>query len=364
MGKRWNENQHRVADEGRGCGVWGGVKGEGIMENSFYVLAESKINVTRLHISTWDLLREDALIEFGVELEKTHDNDIALYLITPSLEFSKTIRSLHYELSDQTNSRFIFNDTIKSVSPFNKSDNRDGAIVSFDGRGELSILAAEHEFDGVALKIAMQLPERCTERIYIRFLLEIERKTLAILKHGIARSSYIYDIKINEKRNLSDVVHKYITKNKLYFCNIKQCFCFHIIPDNFEISFVDNSKVKAVRKLESAFSKYLETVKSLKKDRYIIVFNKDESKEGEEKTYSFFSVFNEEIIGTSQVIVAVTISILCNLLFAIGNFRVVRSDNISWFKQVPVEYYCGLIVLVIGVIYIFFNKRLKNESTT
>jgi len=329
------------------------------MENSFYVLAESKMVVTRLHISTWDLLKENAIIEFGVELERTDDDKIILYLITPSLHFCKSIKSLHCELSDQTNSRFIFNDTIKSVSSFNKSDNRDGAIVSFDERGELSILATEHEFDGVALKITTQLPERCTKRVYIRLLLETECKTLAILKPGIAKSSYIYDIKVNEKRNLSDTVHSYITKNKLKFCNIKQCFCFHILPDDFEISFVDNSKVKTVRKLESAFSKYLESVKSLKKNKYMIIFNKDESKNDEEKTYSFFSVFNREVIGTSQVIVAVTISILCNLLFAIGNFRVVRSDNISWFKQLPYEYFFGVIMLIIGIIYVFFNKKVR-----
>jgi len=329
------------------------------MENSFYVLAESRITVTRLHISTWDLLKENALLEFGVELEKTDDDKIMLYLITPSLNFCKDIKSLHCELSDQTNSRFIFNDTIKSVSPFNKSDNRNGAIISFDGRGELSILAAEYEFDGVALKITAQLPENCTKRIYIRFLIETECKTLAVLKSGIAKLSYIYDIKVNEKRNLSDTIHTYITKNKLSFCNIKQCFCFHILPDDFEISFVDNSKIRTIRKLESAFSKYLETVKSLKEDKYIIIFNKDESKNDEEKTYSFFSVFNKEIIGTSQVIIAVTINILCNLLFAIGNFRAVKPNNISWLKLMPIEYYCGLIIPIVAIIYIFLIKRFK-----
>ena len=141
--------------------------------------------------------------------------------------------------------------------------------------------------------------------------------------------------------------------------NVENVFCLHAIPDNFVFSFVDSSKLKNIRKLESsAFMEYLPEIKGIRKDCYNIMFLKESGKE----SYSFFSICTEETIGSKQIALAVGANILCSLLFALSSLRFVKDSTIEWYKQIPWEYWGALIILFILCIYLFipfWKKVLK-----
>lgn len=123
---------------------------------------------------------------------------------------------------------------------------------------------------------------------------------------------HIYDLKINETRNLPDDIYDLKSNEGLHICPIRNLFCLHSVPDDFDISFVDSSKLKNIRKLETeAFKRYLQNVKDIGKDCYNIIFLKDCNKD----SYSLFTICSEETIGTKQISLAIASNILCSLLF-------------------------------------------------
>ena len=82
-------------------------------------------------------------------------------------------------------------------------------------------------------------------------------------------------------------------------------FCLHAVPDNFVFSFVDSSKLKNIRKLESiAFQRYLPEIEGISKDCYNIMFLKDDNSDGKE-SYSLFTICTEETIGSKQIAFAI-----------------------------------------------------------
>ena len=195
--------------------------------------------------------------------------------------------------------------------------------------------------------------------MYFRVLIKLGNYTIAIKKSGIAQTTFIYDFKINETRNLPQNVYDLKKDRGLEICNVKNVFCLHAIPDNFVFSFVDSSKLKNIRKLESsAFMQYLPEIKGIRKDCYNIMFLKESGKE----SYSFFSICTEETIGSKQIALAVGANILCSLLFALSSLHFVKDSTIEWYKQIPWEYWGALSILFILCIYLFipfWKKILK-----
>lgn len=189
--------------------------------------------------------------------------------------------------------------------------------------------------------------------------------TLARVKKGITKTDYIFDFKLNERRNIPDNAYD-IIKNEYRFCEIKSSFCFHIIPNSYNISYVDQNKLRNIRELEvEAFKQYLpDELASMKEGRYIIVFNKNQDSDA----YSFFSIFTKETIGTKQMAFAIMANILCSLLFAIASFRYSVNEGVFFWKYLPAEYWIALGILVILVLSLFspykqikklFNKSIK-----
>lgn len=306
------------------------------MENSFFILSDKVLTIERFHICTWDFKDRKSFIELGFEIDNSKPlNDISLTFTAPFLKDIKeeNVICLSTRLKDRENSRFIFNDTIRNSTPLtidNRPDDRLGTILDFEVRGSLTILPIKskviNQTNG-ALCLRIKVPLGASDKIYFRILIELPFQTIAITKENLSKSMYLFDFKINEQRNMPDEVFTVMEQENLYRCKIENCFCLHIIPDTFEISFVDDKKLRNIRELEySAFIKYLpEKVKGLKKEEHIIIFCKSSS----EDSYTFFSTFNKEILGTEQIIFTLAANIFCSLLLFIATSEQYSICNLS-----------------------------------
>ena len=196
------------------------------------------------------------------------------------------------------------------------------------------------------VKLSIRKPEGNYGHIYMRILIKINRKTIAETVRSITKRTYVYDIKVNEARNIPDDVFTYKQENNLTLLKINKTFCLHCVPSDYEIGFADSVKLKNVRKLEmDAFCNYLPMLKKMS-GGYNIVFLKDENVNGN----SFFTTFSKEYIGNKQLLIALVTNLVCNLLFAIASFRSIIGENDVWYKKMPLEWYISLAVIIICVL--------------
>lgn len=327
------------------------------MDNAYYILAEKQIEIERLHICTWEFPSESSYIEFGVEFssENFSGKTLTLLLAAPFIKTNSSVTCLLKNLSDRANGRFIFNDVVCGIDNVG-DDSRDGSILKFERREKLTVLPCAIDIQDGIITFVVNKPNRYEGNLYFRVLIKLEDSSVAIKKSGIAQTTYIYDFKINETRNLPQEIYDLKKNNRLKICKVNNVFCLHAIPDNFAFSFVDTSKLKNIRKLEtSAFQQYLPEIKDISKDCYNIMFLKDSEKE----SYSLFSICNEETIGSKQIALAIGANILCSLLFAFSTLRFVKDPAIEWYKQIPWEYWGAFAILIILCIYLF--TPLKNK---
>lgn len=334
------------------------------MDNSFFVLCagiggeKKTIKISRLQICTWNLLHGNTFFELGIEIAPgiiPEGQNCTIDFIAPWLMNTSKIISMHERFADNSNCRFIFNETVKSSSPI-AGDNRNGTQIVFTTNTRIiTILPVVHNIlNNRVLQLSFVNKAPKDSSPYIRVLIEIKQKTLAAIKKGIAKCNYIFDFKINERRNLPDFVLDTINADGLIYCDIERFFCLHVVPDSCDISFIDSQKLKNIRSLElSAFGRYLASIYKIEIRDYIITFSKDEQKE----SYSLFSVFTQEIIGTFQIILAIITNIVCSLLFAIGSLRVIRDPNMAWYKQIPCEYWIALSCVILLTLYVIIHRN-------
>lgn len=333
------------------------------MENSYFILSDrSEVRIERFHICTWDLKKDNAFVEFGVELCNSSAlksiDKIDFYLSIPFLDENCEVTCLSKNLLNSENSKFIFNDTISRTENINGADQEDGVSVIFANRGGLSIIPIEHKEDleNKIIVFSLKVPKNNLYNLYTRILVKTNYRTLAINNKEITKSVYTYDIKLNEQRNLPLDINKVKRQNKLNFCEVSSCFCFHIYPNDYSISFVNEKKLKNIRKLEvSAFKQYLPNIKSLNDDRYLILFNKSESS----SSYTFYTVFAKEIIGYKQILMAVGANILCSLLFAEASIRQLTNFQEPYICRIPWEYWASLGILATLVILLFLPDKIR-----
>ena len=325
------------------------------MDNSFFILSDQQVVISRFHICTWDIENTNSFIEIGIEFKPINEGEFNFRFAAPLVGLNSEVKCLADNLCiDTNNSKFIFNDNIESLKPID-GDTRNGAILTFGKRDKLAIIPIEpfninSQIVGFKVKTPIQ---EFGHTYYIRFSIRINCSTLSTVKRGIAKTSLIYDIKLNEKRNLPNDVHNLI-KNNYHLCKVENCFCFHVIPNDLNISYVDK-KLKNIRELEvKAFKNYLPVeLEKMKENRYIIIFNKASN----EESYSFFSVFTKEIIGTNQILLAIGTNILCSLLFANATFRSAYNPDISIWKQIPIEFWLAFSILIIVGVSLFYPVR-------
>lgn len=352
------------------------------MINSFFVFGKGDIKIERFHLCTWDLSSCNSFIELGFEIQRPEnenkiDERVELTITSPLLQriqSSRDIVCLAKRLIQSNNCKFIFNDSIKSWSEI-KEDSRNGVNLTFVEKGKLTILPIEIEelnTEKGYLSLSVDIPKSSHKAIYFRILIKTQVKTIALVKKNITSSTYIYDIRVNEQRNLSDQMYDIVKRKHLEKCNIKTFFCFHIVPNTFEISFVDDEKLNSVRMLETdLFSRYLsdEIEQNIENKKYIILFNKKDPEEypNKPKGCSFFSILKKESIGTDQIILAIGTNIACSLLFA---FAVFRKENgyfqeelvsAKWYEKLPFEYWLVFVILLGLLLYLIPIRKFLSK---
>lgn len=327
------------------------------MDNSYYIFAKEQIEIKRLHICTWEFSNSPSYIEYGMEFSYNSfkEDSLELYLAIPFIKKSDKILCLLKNLSNKANSRFIFNDVVNGNDNVGE-DERDGSILKFENRESLTILPCEATTDDGLIVFNIKKPRKHEGNLYFRVLVKLEKNTIANRKCGIAQTSYIYDFKINETRNLPDRIYELKKEKCLEICKVSNLFCLHAVPYNFAFNYIDSSKLKNIRKLETeAFKRYLPDIKSISKDCYNIMFLKDFNKD----SYSLFTICTEETIGVKQIALAIGVNVLCSLLFAFSSLRFIKDPTKEWYCQIPWEYCGALVILILLCIYIFTPLKKK-----
>ncbi|MEQ6121373.1 hypothetical protein [Reichenbachiella sp. MALMAid0571] len=332
------------------------------MDNSFFLRSHSKsIEIKRFHICTWEFNNNTSLVEFGIEVKssslKDHD-ELTLELYIPWFEKGCVTKDFYDKLKSSDNSRFIFNDSVSNTSSFDGGQNTRGVIHDFSGRQKLCLIPPNitSDFEHHKILLDLELSDYRSKadaetNLYIRIGVEPKAKTISTKKKGIGKSTIIFDLKVNEERNIPNSL---LTEFKSNFpCAIETCFCFHIVPNNYNITFFESEHLQNVRALEfEPFKNYLDD-KRLKRDELIVIFSK---KSGSE-SYSFFSIYTKERIGASQFAVAILINIICGFLFALPAIRNEIPSEVPMRDMInypPIEFYLAVILALSVLLYFFY----------
>lgn len=340
------------------------------MNNSYFLFSKdgSAVKVPRFHICTWEFRNGSALIEFGCEISEDSIGDrkeLSLCLFAPWLNSQSRPTDGYERLRDEANLRLIFNDSIKSTTNINGSTPGDGIQVDFVDRKQLCVLPVKLECNQkeslfeitFSLAAYQKLNKDNRPNIYGRFIVETKLGHISTRKDGIGKSTIIYDIKLNERRNIPpDRINELQSKA---FCTVENCFCLNIVPNSYELSFFDSGTLKNVRSLESKpFNKYLGK-NLVREDELLVVFNK-RSRDGQ---FSFFLIFAKERIGASQFVAAILIDLLSGVLLLFASPPPPKPADTYWskFSSMPVEFW--LAIGLIGVtILIFVWPKVKQAG--
>lgn len=329
------------------------------MENSFFVYTDkgNAIQIERFHICSWEFNNNSSLVEFGFEVSKesAKNNSLTIFLFIPWVEQSCQTIDLYDRLSIPENSRFIFNDSVVSTDSLDGGRNKSGVIHKFSGRNELCILPTtisinENKIVSITLNLLpyQEYMSDSKPNIYFRFSIKPTIPYISMRKRGISKSTIIYDLKVNERRNIPDERVSYFIDKTL--CTIKSCFSFNIVPNKYDIIFFDNSSLKNVRTLEyESFNKYLGD-KRVKKDGLIVVFNKKQNSD----SFAFFSIYSMERIGPGQFALAILINIVCGVLLFVPAYRKSFSPELAFseiWSKLPLEILLALLIALSTLVY-------------
>ncbi|MBP6904405.1 MAG: hypothetical protein KBB99_04385 [Bacilli bacterium] len=283
------------------------------------------------------------------------------FFLLAKLQSNNNIVDLYERLIDSDNCRFIFNDSIKSTRFVDGGQKKEGVVQEFSGREPLFIIPLKSSIDesnkivkiSLNLKPYIESPFPEVANLYFRFYIEAKTDELSTRKAGISRSTIIYDVKINEKRNLPE--NSILDLRTQSFCKINTCFYFNILPNSYDLTFFDATALKNIRTLEDEpFKKYM-LDKRVKKDELVVVFNKKEKKD----SYCFFSVYSRERIGTGQFALAILVNIFCGFLLFIPAYRKTFSPALPLSKiwgELPIEIFITFVVAFSMLIYFIWPK--------
>ncbi len=334
------------------------------MSTSIFILCKQKVaSIERLHIVTWDVEKKNYYTEYGMEIKRGSLKSLDIQISIPSLSNKEDIYCLAGNLCNNSQScRLIFNSDIENFSPINGRVDY-GVNIKLKEDRAFTILPLNGDFEISKETMNLKIPEfseQCKELIYIRFLVKSSTPPFRLIKKELTRKVINYDLRINECRTAPPSVIE-LQRKHYTFMSIEKCFCFHIAPISHSIGFLDSKKLKNIRELESkSFEEYLGVIAMkegihLSPNHYNIIGCKQE----QSVDYSFFMVFYKEYISNRQLAVAVFANILCSLLFALSAFRTERIEGVEWYKQLPIEYWFAIVVLIILVLYLFFSSKLS-----
>lgn len=337
------------------------------MENNYFIYTKTKedLRIERFHICQWEFRNKTTMIEFGAEIESQQfkKDHLDIYMHIPWLNNKCGISDLYKNISAPNNCRFVFNDSIISSEYFDGGRTETGVLVSFQNRNQLCLMpiriTAATEQD---LKITINLKDYGDKyvgaengpNIYFRFKIMPNLSQLSVRKDGISKSTILYDVKINESRNMPR--HLRDKSKELYLTAVNSCFLFHILPNNIDIVFFEDRALKSIRNLEfEDFRTYINDSR-LKKDDLLVIFLKKENM----NSYSFFSVFSHERIGSAQFAFAILVNIICGFLLFNPQYKglSLKSHKPSgfWDFYYPLEVNIALGIMILTIIYLIFPK--------
>jgi hypothetical protein len=337
------------------------------MDNSYFIYTSQNehIEIERFHICTWEFNNNSSLIEFGCEITCDSITDkrlIQLELFISWLDENCITEDFYDKLKESKNSRFIFNDSVSSSIFLDGGRNRSGVIHTFSEREDLCILPvslkANYEKKTLSILIDLELFERFQQKqpktnIYFRFSVKPKNALIATRKNGITKSTILYDIKLNQQRNIPENLIDEILHMEL--CNVKQCFCFNIIPNSYDLVFFDSSTLKNVRTLEyQSFKEYLGDYR-VKEDDLIVVFNKKTGLH----SYAFFSIFSKEYLGTEQLTIALIINLIAGLLlfWASMVFTLEQEGKDFSFDMFPFVFWIAVGLIALMIFYFVIKRK-------
>ncbi|KAB2859361.1 MAG: hypothetical protein F9K09_02395 [Flavobacteriales bacterium] len=345
------------------------------MENSFFIFTDktNPTEIERFHICAWEF-RKSSLIEFGFEVSndslKLLPNNFSISLYIPWFNKKCDTKDLYEKLSIAENSRFIFNDSISETKFLDDGRNKNGVIHVFDGdRKTLCILPITKFIkDEKIVTINLDLKayknhiSANKSNIYFRFWIKPTVPFISMRKKGISKTTVIYDVKVNEKRNAPmDSLMKDVD-----FCKIKSTFLLTIIPNNYDLTFFETEHLRKIRGLEyNSFKTYLNDNRIKENEHLVVVCKKDNM-----DSYSFFSIFTEERIGIGQFSLAILINIVCGILLFIPSYRKTFTPEIPltqiW-NHLPLEIFVAFLIILLTLIYftwpsiVHLLKRIFNK---
>ena len=255
------------------------------MENNFFIYTKKNIDlkIEKFHICAWEFKNNSALIEFGFEiknynLSSNEETEFNIYI--PWVTEDSAIFDLFNKLKYSENSKFIFNDSVVTNEKVTPDQPSSGIVLEFYERAPLCIMPIKYNIikPGIVnVKVKNTYFRResvDTEKtnLYCRFYIKPDLAKISVRKAGITKTSIIYEMKINEKRNLPNS----IDLNEINLCDINQCFLLNILPNSFDLVSFNTKYIKSIRNLEyESFKKYLDDSR-VEEDELVVVFNKME----------------------------------------------------------------------------------------
>lgn len=309
---------------------------------TYFVVSDDAeiLQIEKLHFCSWlyrkpffarilcGLWKPREVLEVGFQIRVTEKEDhelpvekghkiLKLSLIIPWLKQGKDVVDMYPRISDTKNARFLFNEDVNPGDAFDGGERKTGLILKFDGGRPICVLpvsdvkACEGELD-----LDVKIPKMARLKdypLYVRIAMKMPHAKYCCKNSCVTKSIYLYDVKVNEPRNYPD------PEGRDRICDVKTCYCIHIVPSNFQISFTVAKAFRNVRILEhERYNDYVRGMKLFKENteanQYQVIFNKID-REKDAVPFSFFSVMEKEHIGRSSVLIAILINILCTLLF-------------------------------------------------
>lgn len=330
------------------------------MENAFFIRSNmGNVQIERFHVCTWEFNNDSSLVEFGFEIDSeslSGLDTITIELYIPWITKNCEIRDLYDNLKGTENSRFIFNDSVSNVRPLDGGANVQGVIHEFGERNKLCILPISIEKELSSKKLAIEIPldqyqqHAAGVNAYIRLSVKPSFGRISLQRNGIGKSTIIYDLKLNEHRNIPNSLLTEFKTNKP--CKVKSCFCFTIVPNSYDINFFESEHLRNVRTLEyKSFRSYLNDDR-IKQDELMAVFLKKSGQDG----YSFFTIYSQEIIGATQFAVAIIVNIACAFLFALPGMKNdiphPESLNLVFEYKISLGLAFGLVIILLAYLFL------------
>lgn len=340
------------------------------MENSIFTCCKSsqKLRFERFHICSWEFRDGTALFEVGgeVDVSKLSETHLVSFdIVFPWKLKGDSIKDMYQKLSDPDNCRFIFNDSVRKAIYLEEGRGVKGVVYEFDQRDRLSVLPVSLKINNDGRVVSVEIDLRGHRgvlngenvNVYFRLCLDVRGDEICLKKMGIGKSAVIYDLKINERRNLPDPSVYDMMDSDL--CQISNCFCFNIVPNDYDIVFLESSSLKNIRTLEyNSFNKYLGDER-IKKDDLLVVFNKKKNL----SSYGFFSIFSKERIGPAQFVVAVFINLLCGVVLsmpdAFPRFDLNDIFYMNFWINISYKVYFVVIIALVALVYLLW-PNIKN----